>query len=549
VGDSQQGARYLGVAYDITDRKEAEQALRELNDSLERRVSSEVAERIKAENALRQAQKMEAVGQLASGVAHDFNNVLQIISSNLQLMERDPRPGQLQARLKTALSAVERGSKLSYQLLAFARRQPLLPVVTDLGALLRNIEPLLQRALGDQVLLVIDVERQLWSTAVDPNQMENALLNLVINARDAMHGSGTLAVTARNLPRGAGHVALSIADTGCGMSPEVQAKVFEPFYTTKEPGKGTGLGMSMVYGFVKQSGGEIAIDSTPGGGTTITIELPRADGLRAADSEEAPAEIPRGSETILVVEDDPAVRAAVVEMLRGLGYQVLMAGDGEAALVVLRAGASVDLVFSDVSMPGSVDCAALVRQVRVLAPHAAVLLTSGHAIERSLLDGAIADEVELLPKPYRLPQLAQAIRHELARKREQQRAPQAAAPIIPALSFLVVEDDRATRELACEMLNALGHRAHGADGPETALGLLRMSRFDVLFTVQNMPSMTGEELAARAAEFTPGLRVILSSGEGHLPLDSSIALLPKPYDLFQLQAAISLMSRVPAAIR
>jgi signal transduction histidine kinase/DNA-binding response OmpR family regulator len=543
-GGLQQGARYLGVAYDITVRKQAEQALRELNDSLERRVSSEVAERIKAENALRQAQKMEAVGQLASGVAHDFNNVLQIISSNLQLMERDPRPAQLAARLGTALSAVERGSKLSYQLLAFARRQPLLSVVTDLNALLANIEPLLQRALGDSVHLAIAVEPDLWHTTVDPNQMENALLNLAINARDAMHGSGSLAIDARNVPRGEGHVAITVSDTGCGMPAEVLAKVFEPFYTTKEPGKGTGLGMSMVYGFVKQSGGEIAIDSTPGSGTSITIELPRAHGAAADDmlaAVETLAELARGTETILVVEDDPAVRNAVVEMLRGLGYHVLTAGDGAAALAVLRAGAAVDLVFSDVSMPGDVDCASLVRQVRQLAPQTAVLLTSGHAIERSLLDGAITNDVELLPKPYRLPQLAQAIRHELARMRE----PHAAQTPADALSFLVVDDDRDTRELVCELLEALGMRAQGADGAEAALRLLKLSRFDVLFTDLNMPGMSGEALAERAGAIAPGLRVILSSGEGHVPIDPSIILLPKPYDLTQLQAIIAALSQQP----
>ncbi|MGZ5199299.1 MAG: response regulator, partial [Telluria sp.] len=466
------------------------------------------------------------------------------------LMERDPRADTLRARLKTALSAVERGSKLSYQLLAFARRQPLLPVVTHLGNLLQNIEPLLQRALGDHVLLVVDVEPHLWNTAVDPNQMENALLNLAINARDAMDGRGQLMITARNLPRGAGYVALSVADTGGGMTPDVQAKVFEPFYTTKEPGKGTGLGMSMVYGFVKQSGGEIAIDSTPGAGTTITIELPRADGLGVAAAEDLPADIPRGHETILVVEDDPAVRTAVVDMLGGLGYRVLTACDGDEALAVLRGGEPVDLVFSDVSMPGGVNCAGLVREAAWMVPPPAVLLTSGHAIERALLDPDIADEVALLPKPYLLPQLAQAIRHELAGTAQRMlAAPSLNLAPVSSLSFLVVDDDRDTRELVCEMLNALGHRAQGADGPEAALDLLHLSRFDVLFTDLNMPGMSGETLAARAAEIASGLRVILSSGEGHVPLDASIALLPKPYDLVQLQAVIaSLSERLPATL-
>jgi CheY-like chemotaxis protein len=308
--------------------------------------------------------------------------------------------------------------------------------------------------------------------------------------------------------------------------------------------------MSMVYGFVKQSGGEIVIDSVPGAGTTITIELPRADGLGVPADEDTPGEIPRGDETILVVEDDAAVRAAVVEMLGGLGYHVLTAGDGDEALAVLRGGVPVDLVFSDVSMPGSVNCAALVRELAWMAPRPAVLLTSGHAIERALLDPAIADEIELLPKPYRLPQLAQAIRHELARTPQSVTAPAALdlAPG-PALCFLVVEDDRDTRELVCEMLNALGHRAQGADGPDAALDLLRLSRFDVLLTDLNMPGMSGEALAAEARKIVDGLHVILSSGEGCVPVDTSIALLPKPYDLLQLQAVISALSqRAPAMV-
>jgi PAS domain S-box-containing protein len=424
VGSGADGMpRYMGVAYDITDRKLAEERLRELNESLERTVNNEVAERVKAEEALRQAQKMEAVGQLASGVAHDFNNVLQVISSNLQLMELDTGVTPLlRSRLAHAISAVGRGSKLSAQLLAFARRQPLQPVVTHLGQLLRNIEPLLQRALGDTVVLEVDVAPALWNTAVDPNQIENAILNMAINARDAMHAGGRLAISVRNGPaprfdQGAGHgvdhVVLSVADTGCGMPPEVLAKVFDPFYTTKEPGKGTGLGMSMVYGFVKQSGGEIRIDSTPGEGTTITIELPRSHEQPDSPADVEPVAAQGGDETILVVEDDADVRAAALDLLGGLGYRVLKAANGEQALAILQSGIAIDLLFTDVSMPGRIDSAELVTQAGLLAPDAAVLLTSGQALDHSLLEARMPAGITLLPKPYGLAQLARAVRQEL----------------------------------------------------------------------------------------------------------------------------------------
>jgi signal transduction histidine kinase/DNA-binding response OmpR family regulator len=561
VGLPEEGPRYLGVVYDITDRRQAEQALRDLNESLERRVSNEVTERIKTEDALRQSQKMEAVGQLASGVAHDFNNVLQVISSNLQLMELDAGATPLlRSRLGHAVAAVERGSKLSSQLLAFARRQPLQPVVTHLGQLLRNIEHLLQRALGDAILLDIEVEPGLWNTAVDPNQIENAILNMAFNARDAMHGAGRLAISVRNQPgtgpsggpeRGAGHVALTVADTGSGMPPEVLAKVFEPFYTTKEPGKGTGLGLSMVYGFVKQSGGEIRIDSAPGAGTAITIELPRCLDAGTAQEDSLRATVQGGDETILVVEDDAAVRAAAADMLAGLGYRVLKAANGEQALDILQSGAPVDLLFTDVSMPGGVDGAELVTRAAALAPATRILLTSGRALDRSVLERSMPAGVELLPKPYRLAQLAQAIRQELGRR---QPAP---APVAPArlagpdavLRFLVVEDDRDARELACEMLAALGHRAHGVASAEQALELLSRARFEVLFTDLHLPGMRGDELAARATATIPGMAVILASGEGSVPAGgrrSELVLLPKPYDLMQLQLGIAAVERARA---
>jgi signal transduction histidine kinase/DNA-binding response OmpR family regulator len=546
--------RYLGVAFDITERKrteenlrQAEAALRELNQSLERKVVLEETERAKAEDALRQAHKMEAVGQLASGVAHDFNNVLQIISSNLQLMELDGIGSVLGARVASAVAAVERGSKLSSQLLAFARRQPLQPVATDLGCLLADMESLLLRALGDRIVLDLRRAPRLWNARVDRNQLENAILNMAINARDAMGGSGRLTIGVGNGDASAGQVRLSITDTGCGMTPEVLGKIFDPFYTTKAPGEGTGLGMSMVYGFVKQSGGEIRIDSSPGAGTTITILLPRADGEALHGQAAGEASVPGGDETILVVDDDEAVVATTTELLAGLGYQVLGAESGQQALAVLLSGMPVDLLFSDLSMPGAVDCASLVAQCRQVAPRTRILLTSGQLPETSF-----DEAIELLPKPYSREQLAQTIRGQLGASTLS--VPMAAPAVVEEIlraappaqddtqRILVVEDDPDTRELACELLAALGHAASGSGSAEHALMLLNEHEVDLLFTDLNLPRMSGLELAARAIAMRPALRVILTSGEGnnvHVAPDSGIIVLPKPYDLLQLEQSIA----------
>lgn len=556
--------RYLGVAFDITDRKrteeslrQAEIALREVNGALERQVELGETERFKVEEALRQAQKMEAVGQLASGVAHDFNNVLQIISSNLQLMELDGVNSTLGARLASAIAAVERGSKLSSQLLAFARRQPLQPVATHLGELLGDMESLLARALGDRIEIALEQAPDLWNVEVDRNQIENAILNMAINARDAMEGEGRLGITLSNVrldgTPGGEQVCLTITDSGCGMPPEVLAKIFDPFYTTKEPGKGTGLGMSMVYGFVKQSGGEIRIESRTGQGTTIRICLPRSHGAALQRENAERASVHGAGQTILVVDDDAAVVASTTEILAGLGYQVLRAGDGQQALAVLRGGAPVDLLFTDLSMPGAVDCEALVAQCRAIAPATRILLTSGH-----LRDGAFEAGIELLPKPYSRAQLAQAVL--LCLDSAGAAAPAgaclpAAAPLAAAdapvadtreaedgCTILVVEDDADTRELACELLGALGHAASGSASAEHALGLLQEREIDVLFTDLNLPGLSGIELATRALALRPSLRVILASGEGGgipLPEGSAIRLLPKPYDLLELQLSIA----------
>ncbi|HEX2146114.1 MAG TPA: PAS domain-containing protein, partial [Pseudorhizobium sp.] len=321
---------------ELAERRRAEEALQELNARLEQKVADEIAERLKAEDALRQSQKMEALGQLTGGVAHDFNNLLQVISGNLQLLSRDVGVNdKARRRIDSALSGVQRGSKLASQLLAFGRRQPLEPKVLNVGRLVRGLEELLRRTLGEDIAIETVTPGDLWSTFLDPAQIENALLNLAINSRDAMEHGGKLKISAANAVLDAedlrqepgvapgDYVLLTVSDTGSGMTPEVLAQVFEPFFSTKPIGKGTGLGLSMVYGFVKQSGGHLKIDSEIGRGTAISLYFPRVGGMEdtVVDPEQGP--ICGGTETVLVVEDDEQVRATVVEMLSDLGYRVL----------------------------------------------------------------------------------------------------------------------------------------------------------------------------------------------------------------------------------
>ena len=553
VDSAGQPVAVIAVTTDLTERRLVEARLRDLNESLERTVSNEVRERLKAEGALRHAQKMEAVGQLASGIAHDFNNVLQIVSSNLQLIERDFAGSARQSeRVAQALAAVTRGSRLSLQLLAFGRKQNLQPAVTDLGLLLEDLRPLLQRALGDGIAMSIEAEPGLWSVHVDRNQFENAILNIAINGRDAMQGKGCLRIAVDNRLGADGDpkVILSVSDSGCGMPDEVLSKVFDPFYTTKEAGKGTGLGMSMVYGFVSQSGGEIRIDSAVGVGTTIVIELPRKEGKHESGGKAVATSLERGHETILLVEDDPAVLTVTADMLAGLGYRTLTAADGAQAADILKSQAAVDLVFSDISMPGHVTAADLVHLAGELTPDTAILLTSGHVVDSALLDDSMPADVALLPKPYTLAQLAAALREHLTARAANQSGQTLAVPVPgehEALRFLVVEDDPDSRALACEMIEALGCVAQGVGSAEQALALLVETAFDVLFTDLHLPGMSGDELAAQAGLLRPSLQVVLASGEGmvemHAPACQAL-LLPKPYDLLQLQDMIGVLERV-----
>jgi PAS domain S-box-containing protein len=564
---------------DITSRRQHLDALRVLNETLEQRVVEEISRRADAENALRQAQKMEAIGQLTGGVAHDFNNVLQVIGGNLQLLQNHLiGDAAAQKRLDTAIAAVLRGAKLSAQLLAFARRQPLQPAVLNLGRLVQNMDDLLRRALGEAVRVETRVVADLWNTLADPGQIENVILNLAINARDAMQGEGRLTLELTNATLEEAHdvagevapageyVMLAVADTGCGMAPAVLEKAFEPFFTTKPEGEGTGLGLSMAYGFVRQSGGHIRIWSKVGVGTTIRIYLPRSLQPETAAAEALSGPVVGGNETILVAEDDPDVQATVVDILSTLGYRVLKADDGESALVILRSGMPIDMLFTDVVMPGPVRSVELARQARLLIPDIAVLFTSGYTQEAIMHGGRLDEGVELLSKPYRRIDLARKIRHIFANRQQaaSARAVQRAslpAPAEPAssvamasaprpaaqapdgaLHILVVEDNEDARVLVCELLAALGHVAIGVGHAEEALEVLESRNFDVLFTDVNLPGMSGVELARKAAQLRTGIAIVFASGYGasisnHLELPSRS--LAKPYDIGQLKALLA----------
>ena len=412
--------RTIGTHTDISDRREAERMRNAHRRSLE-----------EARSALHHAQKLEAVGKLTGGIAHDFNNVLQIISGYLQLMQREAAAGSLlQRQVQRALDAVDRGARLSSRLLSFARRQPLQPVAVNVARLVDGMQELLHSALGASVTLSVAAPDALWNTLVDRDQLQNVILNLAINARDAMDGVGSLTIRLENATLGAAslssqpglpagdHVVLTMQDSGAGMTADVRERAFEPFFTTKAEGVGTGLGLSMAYGFVTQSGGHIDIASAPGEGATLRIYLPRADLPEAAP---APAQalgqaVMGGDEQVLVVEDDEAVRGSVCAMLAGLGYQVQSAGDADAALRLLQQGVAADLLFTDVVMPGALSAPELVRAALALRPDLAVLYTSGYTREAVLHAGA-GSVALLLKKPYRREQLAQKIREALDRRR------------------------------------------------------------------------------------------------------------------------------------
>ncbi len=554
------------LARQVSHRRRAEDQLRQLNESLEARVIAEIGERRQAEVALAQAQKMETIGQLTGGVAHDFNNLLQVVSGNLQLLARDVAGDErAERRVANAMAGVGRGAKLAAQLLAFGRRQALEPKVVNVTRFVRGMDDMLRRAIGEGIDVETVFGGGLWNTFIDPGQIENALLNLAINARDAMNGAGRLTIELANAHlddayarshdevKAGQYVMLAVSDTGTGMSPDVVEKVFEPFFSTKSEGKGTGLGLSMVYGFVKQSGGHVKIYSEVGEGTTIRLYLPRA--MAAEDVEVAvdTGPIAGGTETVLVVEDDEDVRGTVVELLSELGYRVLKAVDAQSALNVVESGIPIDLLFTDVVMPGTLKSPEMARRARQRLPGLAVLFTSGYT-ENSIVHGGRLDAgVELLSKPYTREALARKVRHVIANQQQRNAADPAPAPAPAAAlplttpppapgagaTILLVEDDAMIRASTAEVLQDVGYVVVDAESAEDAMTALQTVPVDVLVTDVNLPGLSGPEFAARARQLRPTVGIVFATGEAGLVVDvPGAVVLAKPYGIAALEAAI-----------
>ncbi|HEX8784912.1 MAG TPA: response regulator, partial [Telluria sp.] len=500
---------------DVTEQKLAQDALALHQTELETLVAARTQELGQAQEALLRSQKLESIGKLTGGVAHDFNNILQVVGGNLELLQRRVPDQDANNLVQVALEAVQRGGKLSAQLLAFARRQPLQPVVVNPARVVAEMDDLLRRALGETIQIETVKGGGLWNTVVDPNQLENVILNLAINARDAMAGGGKLTIEICNAMLDDSYVAaepdiktgqyvlIAVSDTGCGMSREVLERACEPFFTTKPEGVGTGLGLSMAYGFVKQTGGHFRIYSEPGHGSTIRMYFPRSFETEAVVTRLAGGRVEGGTETVLVVEDDPAVQATVVEMLGSLGYRVLKADNAADALGIVKSGLAVDLLFTDVVMPGTLRSPELARQAKALQPDLAVLFTSGYTQNAIVHGGRLDPGVELLSKPYGRDQLARKIRHLLANRSVPAPAPAGTVAEASQVRILVAEDNHDLLEMACRLFEALGQQAHGAASVDEALALLEAEPVDLLFTDIDLAGQSGVELARRARALRP----------------------------------------------
>jgi PAS domain S-box-containing protein len=439
----------LTTVFDARDRRRYEQdllaardsarraadELQRLNSELDQRVAAAVEERLKAEDALRQSQKMEAIGQLTGGVAHDFNNLLTLVIGGLDLIDRQlpslpPGPGteRIRRARDAAMEGARRAAKLTQHLLAFARRQPLQPRSLEINRLIREISDMLRRTLGEQVELEAVLGAGLWSVEADPVQLENAILNLAVNARDAMGPGGRLTIETHNaslddsyvagVPEGLApgqYVMIAVSDTGCGMTVDTQQKVFEPFFTTKDVGKGTGLGLSQVYGFVRQSGGHVRIYSEPGVGTTVKIYLPRGRAGLPAERSEARLE-PKaisGDERILLVEDHEDLREHIAGILTDLGYDVLATADGRSALAAIEEGPDFDLLLTDVVLPGGMNGRQIATRALQLRPGLKILFMTGYTQNAIVHDGRLDEGVALISKPFTYDQLGAKVRAEL----------------------------------------------------------------------------------------------------------------------------------------
>ncbi|PPU22325.1 hybrid sensor histidine kinase/response regulator [Xanthomonas arboricola] len=434
LDEREQIVEWFGTAADITDKRLAEHQLRQLTETLEERVRERSAALLLAEEKLRQSQKMEAVGQLTGGLAHDFNNLLTAISVGLELLQTRIEQGKydrLERYVEMAQSSAARATALTQRLLAFSRRQTLAPTALEVQALVQGMHDIIARTLGPSIALQLRPAADPWKVLVDAPQLENALLNLCINARDAMPDGGelTIAVANRVLDAGAAqqldlpigeYVCLSVQDTGTGMSADVMSKVFEPFFTTKPIGQGTGLGLSMIYGFTRQSGGHVRIDSEVGVGTTMALYLPRFDGVLAQDeavpATEQPLRSTAPSCTVLLVEDETAIRVLMSEVLSEAGYRVIETAEGSAAVERLRSQETIDLLVTDVGLTGGLNGRQVADAGRQSRPTLPVLFVTGYAATAAVGAGQLEDGMEVLTKPFLAVDLERRVAQLLERK-------------------------------------------------------------------------------------------------------------------------------------
>ncbi|AVB21296.1 MULTISPECIES: hybrid sensor histidine kinase/response regulator [Pseudomonas syringae group] len=413
----------IGSSIDVTARKKAEEAVSELNQTLEQRIEQAVFEREQIEDALRHSQKMDAVGQLTGGIAHDFNNLLAGISGSLELITKrldQGRVSDVDRYVSVAQGAVRRAASLTHRLLAFSRRQTLSPRVTDVNVLIHDMEEMIARTVGPEIDIKVVAQNDLWPALIDHAQLESSLLNLCLNARDAMPNGGHIIIETANaslaecndpdhgIPAGE-HLSIRITDTGSGMSPAIVTKAFEPFFTTKPIGAGTGLGLSMVYGFVRQSGGQIRVESVEGQGTSVVMHLPRHTSEstpRAAEPEVVEEPAHHTGETVLIVDDEPSVRMLVAEVITGLGLNCLEAADAQSGLQILQSDARIDLLISDIGLPGGMNGREMADAAGDCRPGLPTLFITGYAKSSVLDDCHLRPCTQVLTKPFGLDALA-----------------------------------------------------------------------------------------------------------------------------------------------
>jgi PAS domain S-box-containing protein len=527
---------FAKITRDITERRDAALALQ------------------RTQEQLAQAQKMEGIGQLTGGVAHDFNNLLTVIIGNLEAVQRALRSPQLDAdrvarSIDNAMRGADRAASLTQRLLAFSRRQPLDPKPVDAGRLLVSMSDLLRRTLGEHVAIETVLAGRLWQVLADPNQLEVSILNLAVNARDAMPNGGRLTIETANAYLDATYAAaqpeiapgqyvvISITDTGVGMSKEVQARAFEPFYTTKDVGHGTGLGLSQVYGFVTQSGGHVRIYSEVGRGTTVKLYLPRhqADDVAAAAVEEvAPVPCSTSGQTILVVEDDDDVRAHTTAILRELGYTVLEASVASSALHQLERRSDIKLLFTDIGLPGGMNGRQLADVVRQRRPTLKVLLTTGYARNAMAHDSRPDPGMALLLKPFTYAAVAAKLADLLDEPAGSSRV-------------LLVEDEVLVRMVVSEQLQGLGYQVETAGSARDAMNKVTALGGDVALAIIDvgLPDIKGDLLASELRTRYPRLSIVMATGYEDSDLrqrfvaDDRVAFLHKPYSQADLERVLA----------